>query len=310
MCVGPRDRFGDGFGALGEARPLEDAHRAVPEHGLRVGDRARERLARLGADVEPEPAVRELVVGNDLRLRVLGELGRGDDVCRQLDLERERVLDAHLLGHLAADQHPVGLAAEVLEHPQLVVDLGAAGDEHERPLDLAEQLAELLELALEQQPRVGGEHLGHADRRRVRPVRRAERVVDEQVEVVGELPREPGVVRRLARVEACVLEHANPLVWQVLVQPSFHRLHRERGVLPLRPAEVRADDDLRGVAFEQEFERGQRGPDPRVVRHVAVLERDVQVRADEHPPAGDSGVSNGARAPQSRRSIRSTSRHE
>ena len=50
------------------------------------------------------------------------------------------------------------------QHAELVLDLRAAGDRHERPLDLAEQLAELLELALEQQPRVGRQQL--ARRRR------------------------------------------------------------------------------------------------------------------------------------------------
>src|SRR4029450_13743507 len=141
--------------------PLEDSHRAVPEDGPRFGNRARERLARLRADVEPEPAVRQLVVGHDLRLGVLRALGRRDDVRRQLDLERERVLVAHLLRHLAPDQHAVGLAAAALEHPELVLDLRAARDEDERALDLAEQLAQLLELALEQEPRVSRKELSN-----------------------------------------------------------------------------------------------------------------------------------------------------
>ena len=55
----------DGERALGEARPFEDAHRPVPEDGLRVGDRGRELLARLGPDVEAEPAVGRVVVGRD-----------------------------------------------------------------------------------------------------------------------------------------------------------------------------------------------------------------------------------------------------
>ena len=269
-----------------------------------------ERLARLGADVEPEPAVWEVVVGNDLRLRVLGELGRRDDIGRHLDLERERVLDAHLLGHLAADQHVVGPAAQVLEHAELVLDLGAAGDEHERTLDLAEQLAQLLELALQQQPRIGREELRYSDRRRVRAVRRAERVVDEQVEAVGEPARGFRVVLRLAGIEARVLEHADALVRQELAQPGRDRRDREGRVLAFRPTEVRADDHLGGTPLEQKLERRQRGPDPRVVRDLPVLKRDVQIRADEHPPAGDIGVSNGARVLQSRRSITSTSRHE
>ncbi len=75
-------------------------------------------------------------------------------------------------------------------------------------------------------------------------MRRAEGVVHVQVAVVGELAREALVVLRLARVEARVLEHAQPLVGQELAEPSFDGAHRVRGVLPLRPAQVRADDDL------------------------------------------------------------------
>ena len=122
------DRLRDGLRALGEARPLEHAHRPVPEDRARLGDDAAEPLARLRPDVEPEPAVGQILDRVDPRLRVLGELGGADDVARQLDREVERVLDAHLLGHLAADQHGVRATAEVLQHAELVVDLRAARD--------------------------------------------------------------------------------------------------------------------------------------------------------------------------------------
>ncbi len=100
------------------------------------------------------------------------------------------------------------LAAEVLEHGNLVFDLRAARDDHERALDLAEQRAQVLQLLEQQQPGVGGQQLGDADGRRVRAMRRAERVVDEQVAALRELARERGIVLRLAGVEARVLEHA------------------------------------------------------------------------------------------------------
>jgi hypothetical protein len=144
----------------------------------------------------------------------------------------------------------------------------------------------------------------------VRAVRRAERIVHEQVEVICKSPGGLSIVLCLARIEARVLEHGDPLVGEELTQPGLDRLHRERGVRPTRPAEMRADDDLGSLTLEQQLERRQRDADPRVVGHLPVLERDVQVRADENPPAGDIGVSNGPRAFQSRRSIRSTSRHE
>ena len=84
--------LGDRLRALGEARPLEDAHRAVPEDRLRHRDPLREGLAGLGADVEAEPALGHRVGRHDLRLRVGLERGGGDDVARQLDRKVERVL--------------------------------------------------------------------------------------------------------------------------------------------------------------------------------------------------------------------------
>ena len=90
---------------------------------------------------------------------------------------------AHLLCHLAADQHPVGPAAKVLEDRELVVDLGAAGDQHERQLDVAQQSAKVIELREEQQPRVGRQKVRHGLGGAVGAMRRAEGVVD-----VGSLP--------------------------------------------------------------------------------------------------------------------------
>ena len=79
-------------------------------------------------------------------------------------------LGADLLGHLAADEDDVGPLGEAAEHADLVLDLGAADDRDERPRRLVEQLAELLELALEQQPRVRRQQVRDALGRRVRAV--------------------------------------------------------------------------------------------------------------------------------------------
>ena len=160
----------------------------------------------------PSQPVRQRVERRHLRLRIGVERARGDDVGRQHDRERERVLVPQLLGHLAADEDLVRAAAEVLQHAELVLDLGAAGDEQEGPLDLAEQPAEVLELGEQEQAGVGGQELRDADRRGVRAVRRAEGVVDEEVAALGELAGELGIVLRLAGMEARVLEHLDPLV--------------------------------------------------------------------------------------------------
>ena len=64
------DRLGDGPRPAREARPFEDAHRAVPEdRPARRRSRSREARARLRADVEAEPAVRQVVVAVDGRTR-------------------------------------------------------------------------------------------------------------------------------------------------------------------------------------------------------------------------------------------------
>ncbi len=134
----------------GERRPLEHAHRPVPEHGACAADLAREPLSRLGADVEPEPAVRERIERRDLRLGTLVERRGGDDVGREHRLVRKRLRVAQLLRHLPADEHGVGSLPELAENAELVLDLRAARNEDERSLDVGEEAAEHLELLLEQ----------------------------------------------------------------------------------------------------------------------------------------------------------------
>ena len=81
------------------------------------------------------------------------------------------------------------------------------------------------------------------------------------------------------------------------------------GSVALRAAEVRAHGDLAGAALEQQPERRQRRADARVVRDAAVLERDVEVGADEDALAGDVGGLDGPRQPHARSfPTRSTSR--
>ena len=204
---------------------------------------------------------------------------------------------AQLLGHLAADEDGVCAAAEVLEDAELVLDLGPARDEDERPLDVAEQPSEHLELLLEQEPRVGGKQLGHAHRGRMGAVGRAEGVIHVQVPALGKAPRALRVVPRLARVEARVLEHPHAVVRQELAQARRDRCHPERGIGALRAAEVRAHGDPGGPLVEEVAQRRQRGPDPRVVGDAAVLERDVQVRADQDVLARDLRLADGTRLP-------------
>ena len=145
-------------------------------------------------------------------------------------------------------------------------------------------------------------------RRAVRAMRRAECIHDEEVAALGQLPRVALVVLVFARVEACVLEHLEALIGQELAQTGRDRLDPVSGIRAFRPAEMRADADSRRVALEQQLERRQGGADSIVVRDPAVLERHVQVAADEHRLALDGRVPNRARPPQRSLPIRSTSR--
>ena len=114
-------------------------------------------LPRLRPDVEPEPTVGQRVERRHLRLRLGLERARRDDVDRQDRLERERAVRAHVLCHLPADQDRVGPRAEVLEHADLVLDLRATRDDHERPLDLPEQAPEVPQLLEQEESRVRGQ---------------------------------------------------------------------------------------------------------------------------------------------------------
>src|SRR3954453_7240836 len=113
--AGVRHRVGDGLRAVGEARELEDAHRAVPEDRLRGRDDRREALAAARADVEPLPAVRHVEVIDDLQLCVGREAVRDDGVVGKLYVPADGVLLVPLLRHLAADQELVRALAELAQ---------------------------------------------------------------------------------------------------------------------------------------------------------------------------------------------------
>src|ERR671937_2688645 len=127
------------------------------------------------------------------------------------------------------------------------------------------------------------------------PVSRAEGVVHVQVELVGELPCELDVVLRLAPVETRVLEKTNARIVDELPQPRLHRLQGQRGILSLRPSEMRGENDLRRSALQEKLDRGQGCSNARVVGDAAVLERYVEVDAHEEALPGHVRVANRAR---------------
>ena len=147
-----------------------------------------------------------------------------------------------------------------------------------------------------QQPRVRGQQPGHSLGRGVSPVGAPEGVVDAQRSAaLGEHARELLVIRRLARIEARVLEHGDTVVPDQFRNALAHRRHRESDAILfcLRSPEVRADAHLLRPVFEQQLDRGQRRPDPGVVHDLPVLERNVQVGANENDLAANLRGPNG-----------------
>ena len=88
-----RNGLGNGVGAHGEVRKLEDARRAVPDDGLGGRNHLLDGRDRLGADVEALPIVREV-----FRAVPLLGFGVGGEVVGQDVIDREQEVDALGLG--------------------------------------------------------------------------------------------------------------------------------------------------------------------------------------------------------------------
>ena len=194
--------------------------------------------------------------------------------------------------HRAADQDLVGKLQETLDHADLVAHLGAAEDHDQRPGRVRDDGAQLADLALQQQSRVGGQQVRHTLRRRMGAVRGAESVVDVGIREPGQRSGQLRVVLGLPGLEAAVLEQQQPTVGEPggelggllpdhfaglghlgseqLRKPLPHRAHRERRVGPAAgPAEMRNEHGA-GAALAQQLDRRQRGADPGVVLDPAV----------------------------------------
>ena len=160
---------------------------------------------------------------------------------------------------------------ERVDDADLVGHLRAADDRDERAAGVREDPGQRLDLALQQAARRRAlDVLDDADRRGVRAVRGAERVVDvevgERAEALGEL----GVVLRLARLVADVLEHHDVAVGHAVEvrreldvgaeqarQVLGDRPQRELRLAVLRPPEVRDEQQLR-APLAQLLDRRQR----------------------------------------------------
>ena len=215
-------RLGDRARAGGEPAPLEHAHRAVPEDRPCLADdrrrtprpwraRCRDRASPPGSRRPWRPAPRRPRRTQPRRRRRPGSsTGNESGLC-------SRTCSAILPPIRTRSARPPRFSSTA----SLSSTLAPPAIEHEGMLDLAEQPAEVVELREQQQPRVGRQEVRHRLGRAVRAMGRAERVVDVEVVAVGELARVPLVVLRLARVEARVLEHAQPVVRDELAQAAL-----------------------------------------------------------------------------------------
>ena len=333
------ERRSDRPGALGEGVELEDPHRAVPEHGPGTADRLGEALARLGSDVEPDLVAGHRVGRHHGRGRVRVERGRDHDVGGQHDLDTALGGPAEVLAaglhlvlleqaladlvalrrqegehHPAADQQGVGLAEQVVDHRELVADLGAAEHDHVGPLRGLGESPQDLDLGAHQPAHRVRQELRDVVHAGLLAVHDPEAVADERVAEVGELGgelRTLGVVLAgLARVEADVLQQGDLTVGQAL-DDGVRRLPDRVGGEAIRRSSsspsrfatgareyAGSGDPLgrprwaitttRAPASASSLIVGHAGPDPAVVGDRVPVEGDVQVRTDQDPLPADT----------------------
>ena len=207
----------------------------------------------------------------------------------------QRVADRVALGgeereaHAAADDERVHHAEQGVDHADLVADLGPAEHGDERALRGVAQAEQHLDLLGQQAAGRRSAACGAARRSRHgrggRPRRRRRR----RRPCPPTSSRHEGrVVALLTRVEPEVLQQLDAR--RQLGQALAHRRHR---VLRVRagPSAARGGCRPRPCApcSCSQRDRGQRGADAEVVDDAPVLQRHVEVGADEHPLARRRG---------------------
>ena len=125
------------------------------------------------------------------------------------------------VGHAATDDEGVNFIQQVADDADLVADFGAAENGDERPLRMAQHLAQVLEFFLHEQAGRGLLHeASDADRGGVSAMRGAESVVYVVVRQAGKLLGELGIVGFFFGMEAQILQQQG----LALFQPSGHLL--------------------------------------------------------------------------------------
>ena len=219
------------------------------------------------------------------------------------------------VGHAPAEDEHVDLRHQVVEDVQLAGYLGSADNRGKGPRWRFQQIRQLGNLLLHEEPGVGRQELGNPHGRGVGAMRRPERVVHVDVGVGRELCSKCGVVLLLLGVESEVLEQnefAGPQTLDrvdrtdpkcvagdgdVLADQLGQALGCRSQTQPIvdlavGSSEMACQDDLRAVRQEMSNRR-KRGPDPGVVRDLPVLERYVEIDAQEDAFACDIDVADG-----------------
>ena len=234
----------------------------------------------------------------------------------------EGVAHGHALGeeegvsHAATDDQGVGGVDEVIEDADLGGNLGTADDGDERALRVGEDAGEGIDLLLEQEAGHGRQILGGAHDGTLGAVGGAKGVEDEDVAVRSERLGDLGVVLLLALVEADVLENEDLAglesldsgsgLLAVRVGDEGHIKAGKLGELggdglegelgleagAVRTAEVAHEDDA-GVVVDQVLDGREGSVDAGGVTDNAVLDRHVEVDADEDALAVDVDVADG-----------------
>ncbi len=233
--------------------------------------------------------------------QALADVQHGRLVQRLADIEAQRREKG--IGDAAAHDHLIDLAQQGFQHRELGGYLRAGDDGEQRPRRLLERRLQRRQFA--DQQRAGAGHrrvLRDSVSARLGAMRRAERIHHIDIAQRGHFLRQIVRVLLFALVEAHVLEqhdlagvnvhavqpvllqgHRHP---QQLRQALGHGSEREflRVLALLGTAEMRHHQHAR-PRRQRRLDGRQRRANPRIAAHHPILNRHVQVLADQHPLA-------------------------
>ena len=220
------------------------------------------------------------------------------------------------VGHAATDDQGISGVDEVIENADLGGNLGTADDGDEGALGLGEDAGQRVDLLLEQEAGDGRQVSGGAHDGTLGAVCGAEGIENEDVTIGSELLGDLGIVLLLTLVKTDVLENEDlarldggdslggllairvgnksNVKARELSELLGDRLEGKLGLeaSALRTAEVAHEDDA-SVVLNEVVDGGQGSLDTGGVANDAILDRHVEVNADENALAVDIDVADG-----------------